>query len=160
MDRAKLTTGQTLVYYGGWFLVINLLFIPWYRSGKFLDAGIGIDGFGAGFFGWGGSLLGIAAALLLYLKVSGRGGLDKWQFKSEYLVLLFTLVGFVFILVQIIRVHDQIRTGGLGVFLGVIFALLATAGMTLGAFMDSGLKLPQAKPAVGEPPPPPPPPPA
>jgi hypothetical protein len=38
--------------------------------------------------------------------------------------------------------------------------MLAAAGMTFGAFLDSGLKLPQGKPAGAEPPPPPPPPPA
>ncbi|MBM3695324.1 MAG: hypothetical protein FJW79_05260 [Actinobacteria bacterium] len=151
MDKAMLSTGQRIVYYGGWFLVVNLLFIPWYRAGGFVDVGLAqADGFGAGFYAWGGSLFGIAAAVLVYLKASGK--LGAWQFKPEYLVLLFTLTSFVLILVRL-------ATEANSVFLGTILGMLAAAAMTFGAFLDSGLKLPQAKPAGAEAPPPPPPPP-
>lgn len=161
MDRSKLSTGQKLVFYGGLFLIVNLLFIPWYRVGGFVDVGGGIDGFGAGFYAWFGSLCGIAAAILVYLKAAGRGKVDSWQFKAEYLVLLLSAVAFVLILVRLITEANS-------VFLGTILGLLVTAGMTMGAFLDSGLKLPQGKPATAEtapsgaevPPPPPPPPPA
>ena len=151
MDRAKLSTGQKLVFYGGLFLIVNLLFIPWYRAGGFVDVGIGVDGFGAGFYAWFGSLCGIAAAGLVYQKATGR--LGSWQFKPEYLVLALSATGFVLILVRLITEADS-------VFLGTILGLLVTAGMTFGAFLDSGLKLPQGKPAAAELPPPPPPPPA
>lgn len=159
MDRSKLSTGQKLVFYGGLFLIINLLFIPWYRAGGFVDVALGqADGFGAGFYAWFGSLCGIAAAVLVYLKATSR--LGAWQFKPEYLVLILSATGFVLILVRLITEADS-------VFLGTILGLLVTAGMTLGAFLDSGLKLPQGKPAAAEgapsgaePPPPPPPPPA
>jgi hypothetical protein len=151
MDRAKLSTGQKLVFYGGLFLIVNLLFIPWYRAGGFVDVGIGVDGFGAGFYAWFGSLCGIAAAGLVYQKATGR--LGSWQFKPEYLVLALAAAGFVLILVRLI-------TEASSVFLGTILGLLVTAGMTIGAFMESGLKLPQAKQGGAEPPPPPPPPPA
>ncbi|MCU0280489.1 MAG: hypothetical protein MUE66_01375 [Acidimicrobiia bacterium] len=161
MDRSKLTTGQKLVFYGGLFLVINLLFIPWYRAGGFVDVAIAqADGFGSGFYAWFGSLCGIAAAALVYLKASGRGKVDSWQFKAEYLVLILSAAAFVLILVRLITETDS-------VFLGTILGLLVGGLMTLGAFLDSGLKLPerQPKPAAapaqeGLPPPPPPPPPA
>jgi len=160
MDRSKLSTGQKLVFYGGLFLIVNLLFIPWYRAGGFVDVAIAqADGFGAGFYAWFGSLCGIAAAVLVYQKASGRGKVDSWQFKAEYLVLILSAVAFVLILVRLITEADS-------VFLGTILGLLVTAGMTMGAFLDSGLKLPQGKPAAAEtaplgaggPPPPPPPP--
>jgi hypothetical protein len=159
MDRSKLSTGQKLVFYGGLFLIVNLLFIPWYRAGGFVDVGLAqVDGFGAGFYAWFGSLCGIAAALLVYLKASGRGKLASWQFKPEYLVLGLCAAGFVLILVRLITEADS-------VFLGTILGMLAAAAMALGAFLDSGLKLPQGKPAAASPsgtdlPPPPPPPPA
>jgi hypothetical protein len=159
MDRSKLSTGQKLVFYGGLFLVVNLLFIPWYRVGGFVDVGAGIDGFGAGFYAWFGSLCGIAAAGLVYLKASGRGKVDSWQFKAEYVVLILSAAAFVLILVRLI-------TESSSVFLGTILGLLAGGLMTLGAFLDSGLKLPERQPkpatppAQGELPPPPPPPPA
>ncbi|MFH1330601.1 MAG: hypothetical protein ABIJ48_08140 [Actinomycetota bacterium] len=151
MDKAKLTTGQKLVVYGGVFLVFNLLFIPWYRAGGFVDIGLAqADGFGAGFYAWFGSLCAIGAAALVYLKASGR--LGSWQFKPEYLALVLAATGFVLILVRLITETSS-------VFLGTILGLLVTAGMTLGAFMASGLSLPQAKQGGAEPPPPPPPPP-
>ena len=59
---------------------------------------------------------------------------------------------FVLILVRLITEADN-------VFLGTILGLLVTAAMTVGAFLDSGLTMPQGKPAAGEAPPPPPPPP-
>lgn len=152
MDRAQLSTGQKLVFYGGLFLIVNLLFIPWYRGGGFVDVGVAqADGFGAGFYAWFGSLCGIAAAGLVYLKATGR--LASWQFKPEYLVLVLAVTAFVLVLVRLITEADS-------VFLGTILGLLVTAGMAFGAFLDSGLRLPQGKPAGGEPPPPPPPPPA
>ena len=115
MDRAKLSTGQKLVFYGGLFLIVNLLFIPWYRAGGFVDVGIGVDGFGAGFYAWFGSLCGIAAAGLVYQKATGR--LGSWQFKPEYLVLALAATGFVLILVRLITEANS-------VFLGTILGLL------------------------------------
>ena len=46
---------------------------------------------------------------------------------------------FVLILVRLITEADS-------VFLGTILGMLVTAVMTVGAFLDSGLKLPQGKP--------------
>ncbi len=151
MDRSKLSTGQKLVFYGGLFLIVNLLFIPWYQAG-FINPIGQVNGFGAGFYAWSGSLCGMGAALLVYLKGSGRGKLASWQFKPEYLVLGLSAAAFVLILVRLITEADN-------VFLGTILGLLVTAAMTVGAFLDSGLKMPQGKSAAGEAPPPPPPPP-
>ena len=152
MDKGKLSTAQKMVVYGGVFLIVNLLFIPWYRVGGFVDVGAGVDGFGAGFYAWFGSLCGIGAAALVYLKATGRGKLASWQVKPEFLALGLAATGFVLILVRLI-------TEASSIFLGTILGLLVTAGMTIGAFMESGLKLPQAKQGGAEPPPPPPPPP-
>ena len=158
MDRAKLSTGQKLVFYGGLFLIVNLLFIPWYRAGAFFSFGDGINGFGAGFYAWFGSLCGIAAAALVYLKASGRGKLGTWPVKAELLILALAAAAFVLFLVRLIIDADF-------VFLGLILGLIVAGLMAFGAFLDSGLKLPQGKPAAaapaeGELPPPPPPPPA
>jgi len=157
MDRANLSTGQKLVFYGGLFLIVNLLFIPWYREGAVFSFGGGVDAFGAGFYAWFGSFCGIAAAVLVYLKASGRGGIGTWPVKAELLILVLSAAAFVLFLVRLI-------VDSRGVFLGLILGLIVAGLMTFGAFLNSGLQLPQGKPAAavpagGELPPPPPPPP-
>jgi|GEM_PF-1943389 len=159
MDKVEMTLGQKLVVYGGVFLVFNLLFIPWYRAGAFFGFGAGVDGFGAGFYAWFGSLCAIGAAAVVYVKV--KGGAGSWQIKPELIALFLTVTAFVLIVVRLIVDADS-------VFLGLILGMLVSALMAFGAFLDSGLKLPERKPAaapVAPPagtdlPPPPPPPPA
>ena len=161
METGDLTERQKWILVGGITLVVNLLFIPWYRAGGFVDIGMGeAGGWGAGFYAWGGSLLAIAAAVILYLKATGKAGVAGWSFKAEYLAFGLATVGFVLILVRLI-------TESSSVFIGTILGMLVAAGMTIGLFLEAGLKLPQrapaAAPAAGEaelPPPPPPPPPA
>jgi hypothetical protein len=153
-----LTSRQKWILVAGIILVLNLLFIPWYRAGGFVDVALAqVDGWGAGFYAWFGSLCAIAAAVVLYLKATGRGGVGRWQVKPDYVALALAAVGFVLILVRLITESDSI-------FVGTILALLVSAALVLGLFLEAGLKLPQrtAAPAPGGeslPPPPPPPPP-
>lgn len=154
MDTGGLTARQRWILVAGIVLVVNLLFIPWYRGGGFVDISIGqADGWGAGFYAWGGSLCGIAAAALLYLKATGKAA--AWQVKAEYLALGLAAAGFVLVLVRLI-------TESSSVFIGTILALLVLAGMTWALVLEAGIKLPQrvAAPEGEMPPPPPPPPPA
>jgi len=158
METGGLTARQKWILVAGIILVVNLLFIPWYRAGGFVDIALAqIDGWAAGFYAWGGSLFGIAAAAVLYLKAAGRGKAGNWQVKAEYVALALAAVGFVLILVRLI-------TESSSVFIGTILALLVLAGMTWALVLEAGITLPQrsATPAsTGElPPPPPPPPPA
>jgi len=161
METSGLTTRQRWILIAGIVLVVNLLFIPWYRAGGFVDVALAqVDGWGAGFYAWGGSLCAIAAAAIIYLKAAGRAGVAGWSFKAEYLAFGLAAVGFVLILVRLIIESSS-------VFIGTILGMLVAAGMTIGLFLEAGLTLPQrapaAVPAAGEgelPPPPPPPPPA
>jgi hypothetical protein len=159
METGGLTTRQRWILIAGIVLVVNLLFIPWYRAGGFVDGALAQwDGWGAGFYAWGGSLFAIAAAAIAYLKATGRAG--AWQVKAEYVALGLAAVGFVLILVRLI-------TESSSVFIGTILGLLVSGGLTLALVLEAGITLPQrapaAAPAAGEgelPPPPPPPPPA
>jgi hypothetical protein len=161
METGSLTARQRWILIGGIVLVVNLLFIPWYRAGGFVDIGLAqADGWGAGFYAWGGSLCAIAAAAVLYLKATGQAGVAGWSFKAEYLAFGLAAAGFVLILVRLITESSSI-------FIGTILGLLVAAGMTFGLFLEAGIKLPQRAPAAAPPaggselpPPPPPPPPA
>ena len=161
METGSLTARQRWILIGGIVLVVNLLFIPWYRAGGFVDIGLGAaDGWGAGFYAWGGSLLAVAAAVIVYLKATGQAGVAHWSFKAEYLAFGLAAVGFVLILVRLITEANS-------VFIGTILGLLVAAGMTALLFFEAGIQLPQKAaapapaPGAGElPPPPPPPPPA
>ena len=154
MDTGGLTARQRWILAAGIVLVVNLLFIPWYRIGGFTEIGGGVDGWGAGFYAWGGSLCGIAAAAVLYLKATGRGKAGAWQVKAEYVALGLAAAGFVLVLVRLI-------TESSSVFVGTILALLVLAGMTWALVLEAGITLPQRAAAPeGELPPPPPPPPA
>jgi len=155
MDTGGLTARQKWILAAGIALVVNLLFIPWYRAGGFVDIAMGqADGWSAGFYAWGGSLCGIAAAAVLYLKVTGRGKAGAWQVKAEYVALGLAAAGFVLVLVRLI-------TESSSVFIGTILALLVLAGMTWALVLEGGITLPQRAAAPeGELPPPPPPPPA
>lgn len=154
-----LTGRQKWIVIGGMVMVVNLLFIPWYRAGGFVDIGLAsADGWGAGFYAWFGSLCAIAAAVILYLKVTGRAGAAAWQIKAEYVALGLAAIGFVLILVRLI-------TEASSVFVGTILGLLVSGGMAALLFFEAGLKLPErsaapAATAESELPPPPPPPPA
>ncbi|OFW54657.1 MAG: hypothetical protein A2V75_05335 [Actinobacteria bacterium RBG_16_70_17] len=155
MDTGGLTARQKWILAAGIVLVVNLLFIPWYRAGGFVDIAMAqIDGWAAGFYAWGGSLCGIAAAAVLYLKAAGRGKAGAWQVKAEYVALGLAAAGFVLVLVRLI-------TESSSVFIGTILALLVLAGMTWALVLEAGITLPQRAAAPeGELPPPPPPPPA
>lgn len=154
MDTGGLTARQRWILAAGIVLVVNLLFIPWYRGGGFVDIALGqADGWSAGFYAWGGSLCGIAAAAILYLKATGRGKAGAWQVKAEYVALGLAAAGFVLVLVRLI-------TESSSVFIGTILALLVLAGMTWALVLEAGITLPQRVAAPeGELPPPPPPPP-
>ena len=137
METGSLTARQRWILIGGIVLVVNLLFIPWYQAGGFVDiAGAHVNGWGAGFYAWGGTLLAVAAAVLLYLKATDQAGVARWSFKAEYLAFGLAAVGFVLILVRLITEADS-------VFVGTILGLLIAAAMTAGLFFEAGFKLPE-----------------
>ncbi len=67
MDLSKLKNGQKIILGAGILLIINL-FLPWYRV-DFGIASASANAFDAGFLAWFGSLLAIAAAVIIALKV-------------------------------------------------------------------------------------------
>jgi len=155
MEKDSLTTRQKWILAAGILLVVNLLFVPWYRAGGFVDVALAqVDGFGAGFYAWFGSLCAIGAAAILALKATGRGRVGAWQVKAEYVALGLAAVGFVLILIRLI-------TESSSVFIGTILGLIVSVGLTVGLLAEAGITLPKRAPGEAQlPPPPPPPPPA
>lgn len=138
MDLSKLTNGQKIALASGLVLIINL-FLPWYR----FDFGIGsvsANAFDAGFAAWFGSLLAIGGAVILAIEVFSGNSIDLGNLKGAQLALLLGAVGFILVLLRLLTETSN-------VFIGVFLGILATAGVTYGAFMvmkESGIAMPTA----------------
>lgn len=137
MDFSKLSTGAKIALIGGAVLVVNL-FLPWYSISSF-GFSASANAFDAGFLAWGGSLIAVAGAVVLLLKMMGTKTVEAGQFKTEQLALLLGAAGFVLIL---LRWLTETSFTGFGLFLG----LAAAAAVTYGSFMamkDAGLDMPK-----------------
>ncbi len=135
MDFSKLTTGQWVVLGSGLLLIIALLFLPWYGIG-----GFNIGAFDSGFLAWFGSLVAIAGAVLVAIKVFAGNDLKLGTLQTEQLALLLGGLGTIFILLRWITETSLTK---FGIFIG----LLSAAGVTAGSFMamkEAGLELPDA----------------
>ncbi len=132
MDFSKLTRGQQIALVAGAVLIIDL-FLPWYDV-----LGFSANAFDAGFFAWFGSLLAIAAAVLLAVKVFAGNAVNLGNLQTEQIALVLAGVGTLFIL---LRWLTETNFVSFGLFLG----LLAAAAVTYGSFMamrEAGLELP------------------
>ncbi len=132
MDFSKLTNGQKIAIVSGVVLIINL-FLPWYGI-----LGININAFDSGFLAWFGSLLAIAAAVLLALKVFASNAIKLGNLQTEHLALLLGGLGFVLIVLRFLTESSLTK---FGLFLGI----LASAAVTAGAYMsmkEAGLEMP------------------
>lgn len=137
MDFSKLSTGAKIALIGGAALVVDL-FLPWYSISSF-GFSASANAFDAGFLAWGGSLIAVAGAVVLLLKMMGTKTVEAGQFKTEQLALLLGAAGFVLIL---LRWLTETSFTGFGLFLG----LAAAAAVTYGSFMamkDAGLDMPK-----------------
>ncbi|NQV05505.1 hypothetical protein HQ535_03065 [bacterium] len=127
MDFGKLSTGMKIALISGVVLIINL-FLPWYR----VDFGIGsvsANAFDAGFLAWFGSLLAIAGAVLLLLKVLGTTEINAGPLKTEQLAFLLAVAGVILVLLRFLTETSS-------VFLGLFLGIAACAGVAYGAFTE------------------------
>jgi len=152
MDLSKLKNGQKIILGAGILLVINL-FLPWYRV-DFGIASASANAFDAGFLAWFGSLLAIAAAVIVALKVFGNMKINAGTLKAEHLAFALGALAFILILLKLIVDSDFM-------FIGIWIGLIASAILAFGAFLamkEEGLGVADFKALGGSGTPPPPPP--
>jgi hypothetical protein len=152
MDLSKLKNGQKIVLVAGIVLIINL-FIPWYRVdlGAFGSANFNAWHF---FLAWFGSLLAIAAAVIIALKVFANMKINAGALKAEHLAFALAALAFLFILIKLLVDLDFM-------FIGVWIGLIGSAVLAFGTFLcmkEEGLGVADFKALGGSGTPPPPPP--
>jgi hypothetical protein len=151
MDLSKLKNGQKIVLAAGILLIINL-FLPWYRV-DFGIASVSINAFDT-FLAWFGSLLAIAAAVIIALKVFANMKINAGPLKAEHLAFGLAILGFFFIFLRMV-------TETSAMFIGLWFGLIFSAILAFGAFLamkEQGLGVADFKALGGSGTPPPPPP--
>lgn len=136
MDLSKLSQNQKIAGGAGALLVINL-FLPWYgfSIGGF---GASISAFNSGFLAWGGSLVAIAATVIIVLKALDIQDISAGDIGSEKLAAILAAVGGALIL---LRFLTQTSFTKIGLFVGII----ASAAGTYAAYknaLDAGVEMP------------------
>ena len=152
MDFSKLGNGAKITLISGLVLVIAS-FLPWYGAGPF-----SINGWDSEFWAIFGILFGIAAAVILALKVFGVTDLAIGPFKAEQIAFMLGILSLLFVILRWVTETSFVKYG-------LFVALVAAAGITYGAFTgtkEAGLDLPDVDDfrsfgGGGNQPPPPPP---
>ena len=132
-----LSNNQKLVVFGGAALLVDS-FLPWYGFSAAGLGGFNINAWDVGFLAWGGVLLVVAGAVVVYLKASGTKNVEAGNMAPEQLALVLAGIGTVLIL---LRLLPQTSLAKFGLFLGVLLAVVATYG----AFQntkEAGLEIP------------------
>ncbi len=132
MDLSKLTNGQKIAMGAGLVLIINL-FLPWYGI-----LGININAFDSGFLAWGGSLVAVAAAVLLGIKVFAGNAVSAGNLQTEQIALVLGALGTILIVLRFITESSLTK---FGLYLGIIGAVAVTYGAWM-AMKESGLSMP------------------
>jgi len=135
MDLSKLNTNQKIVG-GAGILAIIALFLPWYGFSAF-GISASENAFGSGFWAWCGTLLVIAAAVIVVLKIAD---LKAGNLAAEQLALLLAALGLLFIVIRLLTENDLLK-------FGIWVALIAAVGVAYGTFAamkDAGMAMPNA----------------
>jgi hypothetical protein len=152
MDLSKLKLGQKIVLGAGILLIINL-FLPWYRVSAF-GFSASANAFDAGFLAWFGSFCGIAAAVIIALKVFANMKINAGPLKAEHIALVLAALGLLFIFLRLV-------TETTSMFIGLWIGLIVAIALAYGAFLcmkQEGYAIQDFKSLGGSSTPPPPPP--
>jgi hypothetical protein len=152
MDLSKLKLGQKIVLGAGILLIINL-FLPWYRVSAF-GFSASANAFDAGFLAWFGSFCGIAAAVIIALKVFANMKIDAGPLKAEHIVLVLGALSVLFIFLRLVTETSSMF---IGLWLGLIVAIILAYGAFL-AMKQEGYTMQDFRSLGGGSTPPPPPP--
>lgn len=126
MDLSRLSTAHKIGIGGAVVLLIDS-FLPWY-SVSFLTESISINGWDAGFLGWGGIVAGVAAGVVLALKATGQKDVGSGSTPAEQIAFVLGVVSFVLI---VLRLVTEMDAAAFGLFLGIV----ASGAVAYGAFM-------------------------
>ncbi|HSG80256.1 MAG TPA: hypothetical protein VLD62_11795 [Acidimicrobiia bacterium] len=122
MEFGRLSVGAKIAVIGGAVLVVNL-FLPWY-SGSDIGGG-SYNAFGANYLAWGGSLVAIAGAGVLLLKVQQVQDIAVGRFAAEQLAVILAGLGTVLVVLRLLTVTSG---ASLGLYLGIVAAAAVTYG--------------------------------
>lgn len=127
----------------GGAVVLVFSFFHWFSYGLNIigvPADVSVNGWNSGFLAWLGVLVGIAAAVLVALRVFANVQLPRLQWGWSFIVLAAAGLAAVLILLKLlIGYHSGSR--GIGLFLSLLGALVE-AGFAYLAFKVSGETLP------------------
>ena len=132
MDLKSLSNGQKIAL-GSALALLVASFLPWY--GAF---GFSINAWDSEFWAWGGVLLGVAAGVIIALKVFAQQKIKAGNLAAEQIALLLAAASAVFIILRLITESSATK---FGLYLG----LAAAAGTAFGAFQsmrEAGLAMP------------------
>jgi hypothetical protein len=153
-----LSNGGKVAGIAGIVLLINI-FLPWYgfSIGGFSES---INAFDSGFLAWGGSLIAIAAAVILLLDELGQSKIAMGNFHGRQIALLVGGLGTLLVLLRWLTETDLVK---FGLFLGILGAAAVTAGCYM-SMKEAGIAMPSSDDfrslgGGGDDGPPPPPPP-
>ncbi len=132
MDLSKLGNGAKITLIGGIVLLVSS-FLPWY--GAF---GFSINGWDSEFWAILGILFGLAAALILALKVFDVTDVAFGPFKAEQIVLMLGALSTIFIVLRWITETSLVKYG-------LFLAMVSAVAITFGAFTamkEAGIAMP------------------
>lgn len=154
MDLSKLKLGQKIILVAGILLIINL-FLPWYRVSAF-GFSASANAFDSGFLAWFGSFCGIAAAVIIALKVFANMKINAGPLKAEHIALVLGALAVLFIFLRLVTETSSM-------FIGLWIGLVCAIALAYGAFLamkQEGLSVQDFRSLGGSGSNPPPPPPA
>jgi len=152
MDLSKLKLGQKIVLGAGILLIINL-FLPWYRVSAF-GFSASATAFDSGFLAWFGSFCGIAAAVIIALKVFANMKINAGPLQAEHIALILGALAVLFIFLRLVTETSSM-------FIGLWIGLIAAIALVYGCFLcmkQEGYAIADFKSLGGGSNPPPPPP--
>lgn len=146
MDLSRLSTAHKIAIGGAVVLLVDS-FLPWYSASAF-GVTINISAWDAAFSAWGAVVAGVAAGVILALKVTGKQDVQAGGKSAEQIAMI---LGIVSVALAVLRLVTQTTGAAFGLFLGII----AAAAVAYGSWMATK-ETATTPPNVGTPNPPPP----
>lgn len=129
MDLSKLSTAHKIAMGGALVLLVDS-FLNWYSADLGFGVKIGISAWDAGFLAWGAVVTGVAAGVILGLKVMGKQDVNAGGKSAEQIAMILGVASFV---LAVLRLVTETTYMAFGLFLGIA----AAAAVAYGSWMAS-----------------------